>query len=48
MTAFGSLTAWLRLLRNTLVSIMCLLTGICLTYIHYGFCDGICQRDIRL
>ncbi|PLS69883.1 conjugal transfer protein TrbH, partial [Salmonella enterica subsp. enterica serovar Typhimurium] len=27
---------------------MCLLTGICLTYIHYGFCDGLCQRNIHL
>ncbi|EAW1322053.1 hypothetical protein AHX51_27070 [Salmonella enterica subsp. diarizonae] len=43
----GVLTAWLRLLRNTLVSIICLLTGICLMSVHDGFCVGIYQRDIR-
>lgn len=47
-TAFGSLTAWLRLLRNTVVSIICLLMWICLVYIHCGIDAGICQRDIRL
>ncbi|ACD06146.1 TrbH (plasmid) [Shigella boydii CDC 3083-94] len=47
-TAFGSLTAWLRLLRNTVVSIICLLMWICLVYIHCGIDTGICQRDIRL
>lgn len=47
-TAFGSLTAWLRLLKNTVVSIICLLMWICLVYIHCGIDTGICQRDIRL
>ncbi|OIN16005.1 hypothetical protein AO411_2021970 [Salmonella enterica subsp. enterica serovar Sarajane] len=46
-TASGSLTAWLRLLRNTLVSIIYLLTGICLMSVHDGFCVGIYQRDSR-
>ncbi|EIJ05089.1 hypothetical protein ECB41_A0106 [Escherichia coli B41] len=36
------------MLRNTVVSIICLLMWICLVYIHCGIDAGICQRDIRL
>ncbi|EIH05437.1 hypothetical protein EC50588_A0046 [Escherichia coli 5.0588] len=36
------------MLRNTVVSIICLLMWICLVYIHCGIDTGICQRDIRL
>lgn len=47
-TAFGSLTAWVRLLRNSVVFIISSLKGIYTSYIHYGLSGCICQRYIPL
>lgn len=47
-TAFGSLTAWVRLLRNSVVFIISSLKDIYNLYIHYGLSACICQRYIPL